>query len=468
MTRGFLQDIFGSIADRGRDLIGLERQDDLSPEADLVQLSYALLSGRGEASGVALARRLLKVYEAADKEQRRNYIRALADRFGPDERQLDAAVQTYLRDKSQETMAGLSTAAEPRRQEVIRRINRAEGGTAALVRMREDVLGDLPSDGRLKVLDDDFVHLFSSWFNRGFLQLRRIDWTTPANILAKIIEYEAVHTIKNWQDLRNRLEPRDRRCFAFFHPQMADEPLVFVEVALTREIPHAIAPILDLDRRAIAAEEANIAVFYSISNCQTGLRGVSFGSFLIKQVVEELRRDLPRLTTFVTLSPVPGFIGWLKRELDSAPSWLTQDQAAVLKSLLQSDKAVSQAVDGLREAQMFAAAHYLLTAKTPAGKPVDAVARFHLGNGARLERINWQGDVSANGLKQAGGLMVNYLYDLDAIETNHEALANLGKIAASPAVQKLLKSGRGASTRAAKQRKPTRLALTDQRSHNAH
>jgi malonyl-CoA decarboxylase len=239
------------------------------------------------------------------------------------------------------------------------------------------------------------VHLLSSWFNRGFLEIRRIDWTTPAHILEKVIRYEAVHEIKSWQDLQLRLEPADRRCFAFFHPALTDEPLIFVEVALTTSIPESIAPLLAPDRRPIAPQRARTAVFYSISNCQAGLKGVSFGNFLIKQVAEELKRELPSLRTFITLSPVPGFRAWLQRsnqrralEVLDHPDWAT-DPAAVKRA-----RPVLQA----------AIAHYFLEAKNGSGKPADPVARFHLGNGARLERINWMGDASAKGLAPGRGL----------------------------------------------------------------
>lgn len=439
MNRNFIQAALESIAERGRGFLGLDRVTAPLHPADLVELSNALLTGRGEASGVALARQLLDVYEVAGADQRKGFIAALANGFGPDEARLDSAVQAYQEEKTQRTMAAVSAASEPKRQELIRRINRAPGGTAALVRLRQDVLAELRADDRLGVLDDDFVHLFSSWFNRGFLALKPISWTTPANILAKIIQYEAVHSIRSWDDLRNRLEPPDRRCFAFFHPQMGDEPLVFVEVALMKDMPDAIAPILDLDRETIRAEEATTAVFYSISNCQAGLKGVSFGNFLIKQVVEELRRDLPGLKAFVTLSPVPGFMAWLRSELESpALSLLAGADASRLEALLRPGWAAdSETVEGLREAQMAAAATYFLAARTPAGQPVDPVARFHLGNGARLERINWRGDTSANGLKQAAGLMVNYLYDPETIVENHEAFARHGRVAVGAAVRKL-------------------------------
>ena len=228
---------------------------------------------------------------------------------------MDAAIESYRSGApAAAAVAELHQAAEPRRQELIRRLNLAPGGTAQLVQMREALLSLLADDDSLRAVDRDFVHLFASWFNRGFLVLRRIDWTTPAHILEKIIRYEAVHAIENWDDLRNRLAPPDRRCYAFFHPQLVDEPLIFVEVALTKDVPDAIAPLLDLARPVIGAQEATTAVFYSISNTQKGLGGISFGNFLIKQVVEELKQDLPNLQTFVTLSPVPGFAGWLASE----------------------------------------------------------------------------------------------------------------------------------------------------------
>lgn len=437
MNRTFIYDLWDTIAGRRK-----PRSGDSEPAAnpmDMAALAKDLLSGRGEASGVKLARDLLLAYDRADSARRLEFLAALTHDFGPDDARLEGAIEAYLSNRTLETAADLSAASEPGRQEVLRRLNHAPGGTAALVRMREDVLAALAGNPDLKVLDSDFAHLFSSWFNRGFLVLRRIDWTTPANILAKIIRYEAVHTIQSWDDLRNRLEPPDRRCFAFFHPQMADEPLVFVEVALTSDIPGAIQPLLDIERSPLAAEEATTAVFYSISNCQAGLKGVSFGNFLIKQVVEELRRDLPALKTFVTLSPAPGFMGWLTREVSAPRSYfLPPEDVALLKDLPGKDlTAVGEAA---RKALASAVAAYYLAAKTASKRPVDAVARFHLGNGARLERINLDGDLSANGLRQSGGVMVNYLYDLTAIEANHEAYANDGRIAASLAVRQGLKA----------------------------
>jgi malonyl-CoA decarboxylase len=307
--------------------------------------------------------------------------------------------------------------------------------------MREEVLDHLKAHPDLGDVDVDFGHLFSSWFNRGFLELKPIHWNTPANILEKIIRYEAVHPFAGWGDLKSRLAPSDRRCFAFFHPQLADEPLIFVEVALTAQIPGAVGPLLAQNREPIAPGTATTAIFYSISNTQRGLAGVSFGHFLIKQVVEDLKRELPTLKTFVTLSPVPGFATWLKRERSAEDSsLLDEDDRKTLERLDEPGWFDSVATcSEVEDVLMPLAAHYFLHAKNAAGRPSDAVARFHLGNGARLERLNFLGDRSERGIRQAHGLMVNYLYDVAAIEKNHEAYAENGEIVASAAVRRHLK-----------------------------
>jgi malonyl-CoA decarboxylase len=321
---------------------------------------------------------------------------------------------------------------------LIRRLNRAPGGTGELVAMRADLLKVLKSNKDLGALDRDIVHLLSSWFNRGFLVLRRIDWSSPANILEKIIRYEAVHEIRDWDDLRRRIDPADRRCYAFFHPTLVDEPLIFVEVALTEAIPGAIAPLLAEDRPMVAIDRARTAVFYSISNTQRGLGGISFGSFLIKQVVEELQREMPRLENFVTLSPVPGLMQWLKEASDVPVS---EEGRALLAHLdtpgwFENAELATQ----LRGVLEPLAAYYFLKARSSKGRLIDSVARFHLGNGARLERIDWLGDLSPKGMRESAGIMVNYLYRLEDIEKNHEAYANQDEIAASGAVKRLLKT----------------------------
>jgi malonyl-CoA decarboxylase len=308
--------------------------------------------------------------------------------------------------------------------------------------MREQLLDAMDHRDDLAIVDKDFVDLFSSWFNRGFLVLRRIDWSTPAVILEKIIRYEAVHEIRDWEDLRRRVDPPDRRCYAFFHPALVDEPLIFVEVALTREIPGAIAPILSDKREPVEPQRATTAVFYSITNCQRGLAGVTFGHFLIKQVVEEVSRELPRISHFVTLSPAPNFAAWLNRErVNEASLSLDEDDREALSALAQPDwwrdPAIAAAV---REPFLRAAAWYYLRARNGRGMPADSVARFHLGNGARLERLNWLGDTSSRALQQSYGLMVNYLYDLDYIEQNHEAYAQQHAIVAASAVSRLVRT----------------------------
>nr|WP_242690165.1 malonyl-CoA decarboxylase [Paracoccus fontiphilus] len=428
------------LTDRGRALLRWrDGAGQVTAPPGLSDMGELLLSRRGEASGVALARALVMAFEEADEAKKLEFLATLADRFGPDAKAVEKALAALRQDAgSTEAVEALHNAAEPRRQELFRRLNLAPGGTAALVRMREELLRHLKDNPALRRVDSDFAHLFASWFNRGFLVLRHIDWNTPAAILEKIIRYEAVHAIRNWDDLRNRLQPTDRRCYGFFHPQLVDEPLIFVEVALTRDIPDTVAPLLDLDRTPIDADRATTAVFYSISNTQKGLAGVSFGNFLIKQVVEELKAELPDIQTFVTLSPVPGFAAWLAKAREGGES-LDDDLKAALKPLDQPGWHVDpEAAEALRAPLLSAAAIYFLRARDAKGRAVDPVARFHLGNGARLERLNFGGDVSDNGLRQSHGLMVNYLYDLDRIEANHEAFAERTEIAASGAVRRHL------------------------------
>jgi malonyl-CoA decarboxylase len=439
MSMTFMSDLLASVSERGRRLVGLptRRRAEMG-RRDILTLANDLLSHRGEASGVAIAEEILARYGRMTRSERRSFLVHLAEHFGADPARLDAAIENWRRVPSSANIAEIHDAAEPRRQELARRLNLAPGGTAALVKLREDVLDLLNDEPALRVVDADLSHLFNSWFNRGFLVVRRIDWTTPANILEKIIRYEAVHTIAGWEDLRLRLEPEDRRCYAFFHPQLSDDPLIFVEVALTELIPRAIQPLLAADRPTLPINRATTAVFYSISNCHKGLAGVSFGSFLIKQVVNELKRDLPDLSTFVTLSPVPGFGKWLAGEMTAEPATLPQAEIDLLQHLANpdwtADKALAAAIEPVFLRQ---AARYFLEVKTPKGKPIDPVARFHIGNGARLERLNFLGDLSPRGMKQAHGLMVNYLYDLSAIEENHEAYAETGAVRANPDIIKL-------------------------------
>jgi len=439
MANAFFSDLLSTISERGRTLLRrVGSSDDKQDASDLIALCEALLSGRGEASGTAMARDVLDRYHHLDQDGRLAFFTTLARDYGPDREKLSQAIETWRAQPSDDDASDLHFASEPRRQELIRRLNRAPGGTGELVAMRADLLKVLKSNKDLAALDRDIVHLLSSWFNRGFLVLRKIDWSSPANILEKIIRYEAVHEIRDWDDLRRRIDPADRRLYAFFHPTLVDEPLIFVEVALTEDIPGAIAPLLAEDRPPVAIDRARTAVFYSISNTQRGLGGISFGSFLIKQVVEELQRELPRLENFVTLSPVPGLMQWLK-EGDDVP--VSEEGRALLAQLDTPDwfKNAELAAQ-LRSLLEPLAAYYFLKARTPKGRLIDSVARFHLGNGARLERIDWLGDLSPKGMRESAGIMVNYLYRLEDIEKNHEAYVNQDEIAASSTVKRLLKS----------------------------
>ena len=443
MNTSFFSEMLQSIAERSRALIKRERREPAREQsAGIVDLCEELLSGRGEASGVALAQEILARYADLTTGPRIAFFEALVTTFGHDSGRIDRAIAAWRDAPTPDSASELHHASEPLRLELFRRLNLAPGGTAALVRMREQLLDAMAHRDELGEIDKDFVHLFSSWFNRGFLVLRRIDWSTSAAILEKIIRYEAVHEISDWADLRRRIDPPDRRCYAFFHPALVDEPLIFVEVALTREIPGAIAPILSDKRDPVEVRRATTAVFYSITNCQRGLAGVTFGHFLIKQVVEEVSRELSRVGTFVTLSPAPNFAGWLKRERDNPNSLaLEEDDREALQSLDTADWwRQPEVAERIREPLLRAAAWYYLRARNGRGLPADSVARFHLGNGARLERLDWLADTSDRALRQSHGLMVNYLYDLDYIERNHEAYAQQRAVVASSAVTRLVTS----------------------------
>lgn len=441
----FLQELMNTVAEQGRQLLPWPLRG-VSSDDGIEKLAEALVSNRGEASGVVLARELVNRYRSADTDGKRAFFKFLARAMQPDREHAKTAAAAFASDPSDATLARLQAAVESPRQEFFRRLNLAPGATAEIVAMRRDLLrlpkGEPELAAALAQVDGDLKHLLYSWFNRGFLVLRRIDWQTPAAILDKIIAYEAVHEIQGWDDLRRRLDPADRRCFAFFHPSLIDEPLIFVEVALMTGTPSGIADVLQEKRKAAAGEPVpTTAVFYSISNCQEGLKGISFGNFLIKQVAEELAREHPSLKTFVTLSPVPSFARWLDRvRADASAGIVTAADRNALAAL--NDPGWVDGTDVAEAAKptlMALAAHYFLRAKSADGRPVDPVARFHLGNGARLERINWLGDVSPKGLAEAHGLMVNYKYELKEIEANHEAYANDGTVVASKVVSGLLR-----------------------------
>ena len=378
----------------------------------LEEMALALVQATGETSALVLAQEILDRYEPLDDDEKLALFAHLAHSMNIDPEAVRHSLDAYEREVSKSNYRAFAAAAEPPRQEFIRRLNMVPGATGALVNMRSDLLRLGKNDPALQALDLDFRHLFASWFNRGFLVLRPISWESPAHILEKIIAYEAVHAIESWEDLRRRLEPSDRRCFAFFHPSMPDEPLIFVEVALTQGIPSSVQNLLAEERAAMLASEADTAVFYSISNCQSGLASISFGNSLIKQVASDLSAELDGLKTFVTLSPIPNLTKWLKdNRLDYDPK-----QSENMRSV---------------------AAYYLLNAKANTGLPYDPVARFHLGNGAILYDVHADADTSEKGLQQSGGTMVNYLYDLGQVEQNHETFAATHQVPATQAVKDL-------------------------------
>jgi malonyl-CoA decarboxylase len=396
---------------------------DTDPEAAV----NAVLSATGEVSSLVYASTLLDQIEAMEDSELAALMTHIATRFDLNGDQLARAAAAYATSPDATKLAGIAAISEPRWMELFRRLNATDGGTVRLVRLRERLLRlrrETPDAARL---DSGLKSLLRMWFNPGFLILQPIDWSTPANILEKIIAYEAVHAISSWDDLRARLAPEDRRCFAFFHPCMPEEPLIFVEVALTEAIPRDIDSVLEIDREALPAENVSTAVFYSISNCQAGLAGISFGNFLIKRVAQELKQEFPALNRFVTLSPVPGLMRWLR---DNTPY--------LAVAFDNADAGFWNGEAAQHEAAFLAAAiRYFTEPDREDGWPNDPVARFHLGNGAILEQVNFGADRSAKGMKQSGGLMVNYLYDLDVVESNHETFHETRAVPLSAALRRL-------------------------------
>lgn len=376
----------------------------------VTDLAQDLLGTQGEVSGSALAGLVLGRYAEMDETEKRAFFKFMVQDLEIDPVEVVETLKLYKERPSKVTYKTYATASEPKRQELLRRLNQAPGATGRLVAMRKDLLHMMREDPELEPLDVDFQHLFASWFNRGFLVLRPINWTSPADVLEKIIAYEAVHAIDSWDALRQRVQPQDRRCFGFFHPAMPDEPLIFVQVALTKGIPSSIQTLLAEGRDPIETDDADTAVFYSITNCQAGLAGVSFGNSLIKQVAADLARDCPALETFVTLSPIPGLNAWRAKASVQAPKNAPEPALA---------------------------AYYLLEVKRSDGLPIDPVARFHLGNGAAVHAVHAKADVSDNGMRQSDGAMVNYLYDLAQITTNHEQFVTKKTVAASQEVRAL-------------------------------
>ncbi|MBM68621.1 MAG: decarboxylase [Haliea sp.] len=426
-----------SVASAGKHLLRRSTRE----RPSIASLCSELYSNKGEALGIALADEVVEAYNGLTGDEKSAFFDVLLRDYSPDPELINRCAEAYRAALTPEAYRALARAVESPRQTLFRRINMAPTGTRTVVNMREDLLERLPAHPELRMVDDDLQHLLSSWFNPGFLQLRTMDWQTPAVVLEKLIEYEAVHEMQGWDDLRRRLDAKDRRCFGFFHPALPDEPLIFVEVALVTAISSSVQTILAPHEGVVPQQRINTAIFYSISNCQPGLRGISFGNFLIKQVVMRLKDEMPQLNEFATLSPIPGFRKWLTSVLANEQQPLLSAEDASLLTALDTPRWLEDSAlqARLKPLLMRLCARYLVQEKR-GSSPLDPVARFHLGNGASVARLNWLGDTSAKGLRQSAGLLVNYAYDLEEVEEHHEAFLNRGEIACAPAVKKLLAS----------------------------
>ena len=378
----------------------------------------SVMSTSGEVSSLVFAEHLLNLIEDLDDNGLKKFLKDLLKNYDIDTKVLLKDVKNYSSNKNTENFEKIRISSEPGWIELFRRLNSSSNGTYRLVKLRERIRS--LNDEDLKIFDLRLLKLFKYWFNPSFLVLEKIDWETPANILEKIIEYEAVHEINSWDDLRARLAPIDRQCFAFFHPLIPNDPLIFVEVALTTGIPKSIQKIINLDRQEIEIEDANTAIFYSISNCHNGLLGISFGNFLIKQVASNLKRELPDLNQFMTLSPLPGFMKWMEEYSPISFERCTDKNCS-------EDELTKNAIK------------YLTHSERDDGMPNDPVSRFHIGNGASLERINLNADTSEKGMTQSYGVMANYLYDLDVVEENHEIFFKNKVVPVSSEIESLKK-----------------------------
>jgi malonyl-CoA decarboxylase len=426
----FLQSMLTALVSTPLRITGLGMRGVPDGGSDAESALDAVMSANGEVSSLIYAERFLGHVEALDADALSKLVRHIATTYDIDSPALANAARDYGTTPDAKSLSQIANLAEPQWQELFRRLNAAKNGTVRLVRLRQRLLALSDNDNDIARIESGLAALLRAWFNPGFLVLHPIDWSTPASVLEKIIAYEAVHEITSWDALRARLAPEDRRCFAFFHPRMPEEPLIFVEVALTDTIPGNIADVLQIDRQITSKDTASTAVFYSISNCQAGLAGISFGNFLIKRVAQELQLEHPQLTTFVTLSPVPGLMRWMRREMPD----LAKQFAADGRPDWPAD------ADALEPAFTAAALRYFTRSDRPDGWPNDPVARFHLGNGAILEQINYGADKSPKGMAQSAALMVNYRYNLDVVEANHEAFHETKTVLLSPVLKTLKKS----------------------------
>ena len=410
----FFQNLLSSIMERSPLKSSYFRSKDFGIlHEDINKALESVMSKSGEISSLVFAEHLSSMMEALNDEEFIEFFETLHAKYDLDAEALLRASNEYSKNKTQKNLELIFQASEPQWVELFKRLNTVSEGTLRLVRLRERIRSLKQASPSLEFFDRSLLKLFKHWFNPSFLVLESIDWSTPANILEKIIAYEAVHEINSWDDLRARLAPDDRRCFAFFHPLMPNEPLIFVEVALSNKIPSTINEIITIDRSVTLNQDINTAVFYSISNCQEGLSGISFGNFLIKQVAHKLKQENDGLAKFVTLSPAPSFVRWLEEKSIDTEA----DEDMLLKQTLI----------------------YLTTSDREDGLPNDPVAKFHLGNGAILERINLNADLSVKGISQSKGVMVNYLYNLDTLEENHEKFFKTKEVKLSDEISSLKK-----------------------------
>lgn len=464
-TRGLLRRALRDVVEGAASLTtrsGLAVNPDL-PDDDLTRLRHqidASLSGRGgEATARANAAELGRVYLGLNDDGRLRFLKLLNESYGVEPRRLDAAMDA-VRETAGDPVAYGRAIAKLRetltspRMRLFSQFNDLEDGVKFLVDLRADLRAVVRENPELATLDSELKYLLAGWFDAGFLELRQITWSAPADLLEKLIAYEAVHEIRSWTDLKNRLES-DRRFFAFFHPSMADEPLIFVEVALVDGIADNVQTLLDENAPTEDPQNADTAIFYSISNAQPGLSGVSFGDFLIKQVVEHLSHELPNIKTFATLSPIPGFRRWLDGRIADGAELLNHEQkealAAVAGDVPEGENVLQLLLDrpdwylneNIEQAlkpilEHLVAGYLLYQRRESTGTAYDPVAHFHLSNGARVERINWLADTSGRGLAQSAGMMVNYLYDKARIDSNHEAYVSGSEIPASSGVRNLI------------------------------
>ena len=415
----FFQKILSSVMKGTRRLNRIGSKSFGKLHKDINKAVDSVMSTTGEVSSLVYAEHLLNLIENQDDKGLKKFLLNLLSNYDIDTGKLIEDVKTYNNDKNDQNLKKINISAEPKWIELFRRLNSTSNGTSRLVKLRERIRALEDSD--LKAFDSGLLKLFKYWFNPSFLVLEKIDWETPANILEKIIEYEAVHEINSWDDLRARLAPSDRQCFAFFHPLIPNDPLIFVEVALCSETPKSIQEIIKIDRKETDIEKVNTAIFYSISNCQNGLLGISFGNFLIKKVAKTLKRELPELNQFLTLSPIPGLMRWMEEyapvTFERCGDGNCSDEELMKKTI-----------------------KYLTESNRSDSMPNDPVGRFHIGNGASLERVNLKADLSKKGLSQSYGVMANYLYDLDIVEENHELFFKNKIVQTSSEIKSLIKT----------------------------